>query len=261
MKKVLTDKNGDKTYVYKKEINPSDSSGEERWYLYDTEKRDDGKVIPTTSYRMSKIKVNVLPFESMNDSNGNRGENTSSNLNENKRSKSENRLLEVMSRLDKSFKPKLNEEMSAYNDAGEPNFSHNDYQRYSAPSEDGDNYDDSRGEPEPDDDLMSMMVDELKRRGVYMHTIDGDTYTVDGKNYSDSFEVYDNNDKIVITYYNGEGQENLVDKTFDDLDQAINFIMQNKIKLKPYMQAMNDNDEAMSKYYRDEAMINKYGGY
>jgi hypothetical protein len=44
------------------------------------------------------------------------------------------RLFEVMGRLDKTFKPKLNEE-SPFNDAGEPMMTHQQYRDYSEPSE------------------------------------------------------------------------------------------------------------------------------
>lgn len=50
---VLTDKAGECIYLYKKE--------KDVWVLYDTDIV--GSVIkPTTSYRMSKIVVNVLPI-------------------------------------------------------------------------------------------------------------------------------------------------------------------------------------------------------
>lgn len=56
---VLTDKTGNKMYIYKSE----DPFGEgEKWILYNAEEKK-GKLVPTTSHRMSKIKVNILPFK------------------------------------------------------------------------------------------------------------------------------------------------------------------------------------------------------
>jgi NADH:ubiquinone oxidoreductase subunit len=56
---VLTDKTGNKMYIYKSE----DPFGEgEKWVLYNAEEKN-GKLVPTTSYRMSKITVNILPFK------------------------------------------------------------------------------------------------------------------------------------------------------------------------------------------------------
>ena len=49
-------------YRYENPFNEPDGV----WVLYDIENRDDGKIVPTTSHRMSKINVNVLPFEEIN---------------------------------------------------------------------------------------------------------------------------------------------------------------------------------------------------
>jgi hypothetical protein len=56
---VLTDKTGNKMYIYKYE-DPFNDDG--KWVLYDAEEKK-GKLVPTTSHRMSKIKVNILPFK------------------------------------------------------------------------------------------------------------------------------------------------------------------------------------------------------
>ncbi len=60
---VLTDKTGNQIYLYKKEkSNYFDDDSQDTWVLYDTDTTN-GKVKPTSSYRMSRIIVNVLPFE------------------------------------------------------------------------------------------------------------------------------------------------------------------------------------------------------
>jgi len=55
--KVLTDKTQNKLYVYKLEK-------DNNWVLYDAIEKN-SKVVPTTSYRMSKVQVNILPLTSL----------------------------------------------------------------------------------------------------------------------------------------------------------------------------------------------------
>lgn len=60
---VLTDKTGNQIYLYKKEKRDYfDDESQDTWVLYDTDTTNN-KIKPTTSHRMSKIIVNVLPFE------------------------------------------------------------------------------------------------------------------------------------------------------------------------------------------------------
>ena len=60
---VLVDKTGNDIYIYKKEKSDFfDDNSSDTWVLYDTDTKN-GKIRPTTSHRMSKIIVNVLPFE------------------------------------------------------------------------------------------------------------------------------------------------------------------------------------------------------
>ena len=60
---VLTDKTGNQIYLYKKEKSDYfNDDSQDTWVLYDTDTTN-GKIKPTTSHRMSKIIVNVLPFE------------------------------------------------------------------------------------------------------------------------------------------------------------------------------------------------------
>jgi len=83
-------------------------------------------------------------------------------------SNSKQRLFEIMGRVDKSFKPKLNEDV--FNDAGEPLMTHQQYRDYSEPSEP--EYDDSRGDYEREPSQEDIINDLEKHFNTTLHNYD-----------------------------------------------------------------------------------------
>lgn len=61
---VLTDKTGNKIFLYKKEKKDFfDENSKDIWVLYDTIIDKSGNIKPTTAHRMKNTSVNILPFE------------------------------------------------------------------------------------------------------------------------------------------------------------------------------------------------------
>ena len=90
-----------------------------------------------------------------------------------KKKDTKQRLFEVMARLDKTFKPKLNES-DAFNDAGEPLMTHQQYRDYSEPSEP--EYDDSRNDYEKEQS-PNEIVDEIEKHfNTILETYDDESY-------------------------------------------------------------------------------------
>src|ERR1035437_5198707 len=86
---------------------------------------------------------------------------------------SKQRLFEVMQRLDPTFKPKLNES-DAFNDAGEPMMTHQQFRDYSEPSEPG--YDNPQNDYEKEPS-SNEIVDEIQKHfNTILETYDGEEY-------------------------------------------------------------------------------------
>lgn len=113
------------------------------------------------------------------------------------------RLHEVMERLDKTFKSKLNED-SPYNDGGEPIMTHQQYNRYSEPAEPDEDRNDNNNFSE-----FEYLESELRKMNLFLETFDGKEYFIRTKPttnfdfiiypHGDTFDVYigDNENKDI----------------------------------------------------------------
>lgn len=135
---------------------------------------------------------------------------------------SKQRLFEVMGRLDKTFKPKLNEdynidvsEDSAHNDAGEPLMTHQQYRDYSEPAEPEYN----NNTPDYDEEYnFNNVVRELEKR---FNTII-EYYDNDGSFFTktrDYIELHSYNGILNVTLYNQNNEKTeLYNQKYDEMD-------------------------------------------
>ncbi len=164
-----------------------------------------------------------------------------------KKENTKQRLFEMMGKLDPTFKPKLNE--SAFNDAGEPTMTHQQYRDYSEPSEpDYDNQDEYEEEQTP----KSIVKEIEKHFNTILETYNGREYT---------FLTSDNNQPYLFFYNNkvkaeiGDGKifpETNIDEL--DINDLFNFF-------EPYRQYIlsgGDAERAMNKIYSQNAADDRY---
>jgi hypothetical protein len=159
------------------------------------------------------------------------------------------RLFEMMSKIDPTFKPRLNE--SAFNSAGEPMMTHNQYRDYSEPSE-------------PDYDDNDRQYDDLTKKEIvrqisnHFNTI---LNTYDGEEYYFLYRGTINNDfmlyftKYSVSAFGPDGKE-FPETNIEELniDELINF-------LEPYRQYIltgRDAEKEMDRISRQNAADDHY---
>lgn len=149
-------------------------------------------------------------------------------------SNSKQRLFEIMGRVDKSFKPKLNE--GAFNDAGEPLMTHNQYRDYSEPSEP--EYDDSRGNYEEEQSSESIVKEIEKHFNTILESYNGREYGFLTKGTAD-LNIYFNNNTIFADAQVDTTENKFPKQNVDELnvDELIQFF-------EPYRQYILAGEEA-----------------
>lgn len=150
------------------------------------------------------------------------------------------RLFEVMGKLDSSFKSKLNES-DAFNDAGEPTMTHQQYREYSEPAEDDFDMNDYEREGTP--------YDIIKQVGKHFNTIipsyGGDEYTF--------MTTRDADGDLMIWFVNnmvnavGVDDKRFPEQNIEDLD--INELLQ---FLEPYRRYMVTGEAAQKQIEQDQ---------
>src|ERR1035437_1318321 len=111
---------------------------------------------------------------------------------------SKQRLFEVMQRVDPTFKPKLNES-DAFNDAGEPMMTHQQYRDYSEPSEP--DYDNPQNDYEKEPS-SNEIVDEIQKHfNTILETYGSDEFTFLTKGVDADFMISFNSNNVSASVY------------------------------------------------------------
>lgn len=160
------------------------------------------------------------------------------------------RLFEMMGMLDKNFKPTLNE--NAFNSAGEPNMTHQQYRDYSEPSEP--DYDDRNGHDNYDRELSSNeIVREIEKHfNTLLESYNDREFSFLTKGGGEIDLFFSNNNVSVETFDQKEFPKTNIEEL--DINDLFNF-------LEPYRQYILTGDEAkaaMERIYRQNASDAQY---
>ena len=153
---------------------------------------------------------------------------------------SKQRLFEIMNKV--AGMP-LNEN-NAFNDAGEPLMTHQQYNAYNEPSEE--EYNDNNKEYD-DYDFKSLLKRDLKNNDILLESYDGKEYYIRTKSNYD-FLIYFIGDDIKIMEYDGSNNEDKVN-VFHDYDKALNYILNNKDRFLTYA----ESEKEINQEYEDDA--------
>ena len=173
-------------------------------------------------------------------------------------SNSKQRLFEIMGRVDKTFKPRLNEG-DAFNDAGEPLMTHNQHNDYTEPSEpeydDRNDYEDDFEEFTPN----SIVKEIEKHFNTLLETYNNREYSFLTKGINADIMIYIENNMIsgYVTFANSEGTNkefpaiNIEELAIDDLIQFFE-------PYRQYILAGQEAENRMNYIYKQNAADSRY---
>ena len=154
------------------------------------------------------------------------------------------RLFEIMSKVDPTFKHKLNEDV--YNDAGEPNMTHSQFRNYSEPAE---QENDDRNEPYVSLNFNSI-VKELER--IFDTILYGDSDHKDFLSNEHDIMLYGDNGKLSVYIDTKKMYENYFGNV--NIEDLI-------ILIKPYENTItkgSDAEQEMNRISSDSADDSHY---
>jgi hypothetical protein len=166
-------------------------------------------------------------------------------------SNSKQRLFEVMGKVDKSFKPKLNED--AFNDAGEPLMTHNQYRDYSEPAEP--EYDDSRNDYEEEQTPNSVVKTIEKHFNTILETYNSREYRFLTKGTAD-LNIYFKNNVIYADAIVDGSENNFPEQNIDELD--VNELIQFFEPYRQYILSGAEAESQMNNIYKQNAADARY---
>lgn len=140
-------------------------------------------------------------------------------------------------------------ENNAFNDAGEPLMTHQQYNAYSEPSEE--EYDDNYKEYD-EYDLKSLLEMDLKNNDILLESYDNNEYFIRCKSNYD-FQIYFIGDDIKIMEYDASNNKNKVNE-FNNYDEALKYILNNKNMFYTYA----ESEREINREYRMDAADRKY---
>ena len=166
---------------------------------------------------------------------------------------SKQRLFEVMQRLDPTFKPKLNES-DAFNDAGEPSMTHQQFRDYSEPSEP--DYDDSRNDYEKEPS-SNEIVDEIEKHfNTILESYNSKEYTFLTKGKIDLNLYFFNNMVSADAEIDVSGENKFPEQHIEELD--INELFQFFEPYRQYVLTGADAEKQMDSINRQNSADNAY---
>ena len=161
------------------------------------------------------------------------------------------RLFEMMGKVDPTFKPRLNEG-DAFNDAGEPLMTHQQYNAYSEPSEP--DYDNPSGDYEREPSSYEIVEEIQNHFDTILETYDGEEYSfltkdVPNSDINGDLMLYVQNNKISAYALGKEFPETDIEElAIDDLFQFFEpyrqYILtgQDAAKRMDYINKQNSDD-------------------
>lgn len=123
-------------------------------------------------------------------------------------------------------------ESSAFNDAGEPMMTHNQFRDYSEPSEDDDRYDND------EINISKEFINEMKKNNIFVETFNGEEYFIRCKEHED-FMIYFPNDETIEIY---DTKNNSQKQEFEYQD-AVDYVLKNKGHLLTFDESVKERNQ------------------
>lgn len=124
-------------------------------------------------------------------------------------------------------------ESSAFNDAGEPMMTHNQFRDYSEPSEDDDDrYDND------EINISKEFINEMKKNNIFVETFNGEEYFIRCKEHED-FMIYFPNDETIEIY---DTKNNSQKQEFEYQD-AVDYVLKNKGHLLTFDESVKERNQ------------------
>jgi hypothetical protein len=127
-------------------------------------------------------------------------------------------------------------ESSAFNDAGEPMMTHNQFRDYSEPSED----DEDNGYDNDEIDISREFINEMKKNNIFVETFNGEEYFIRCKEHED-FMIYFPNDETIEIY---DTKNNSQKQEFGYQD-AVDYVLKNKGHLLTFDESVKERNSEM----------------
>jgi hypothetical protein len=125
-------------------------------------------------------------------------------------------------------------ESSAFNDAGEPMMTHNQFRDYSEPSEDDDDrYDND------EIDISKEFINEMKKNNIFVETFDGQEYFIRCRENED-FMIYFIDDETIEIY---DTKKNNGQKQEFGYQDAIDYVLKNKEYLLTFDESVRERNQ------------------
>jgi hypothetical protein len=124
-------------------------------------------------------------------------------------------------------------ESSAFNDAGEPMMTHNQFRDYSEPSEDDD---DKYNNDEIN--ISKEFINEMKKNNIFVETFDGEEYFIRCKEHEDFMIYFKDNETIEI--YNTKNNSQKQEFGYQD---AVVYVLKNKEHLLTFDESVKERDQ------------------
>ena len=125
-------------------------------------------------------------------------------------------------------------ESSAFNDAGEPMMTHNQFRDYSEPSEDDDDrYDND------EIDISKEFINEMKKNNIFVETFNGEDYFIRCKEHED-FMIYFIDDETIEIY---DTKKNNGQKQEFGYQDAIDYVLKNKEHLLTFDESVRERNQ------------------
>ncbi len=134
-------------------------------------------------------------------------------------------------------------ESGVFNDAGEPNMTHQQYRDYSEPSEP--DYDEINNTDHFD--IRKELKDMLKQNDILLESFNGREYFIRCNGHIDFMVYFINDEEIEIHLYNDENKKE--EKNHFDFSGALDYILNNKNLFYTFEQSVN----AINHEYRIDA--------
>jgi hypothetical protein len=124
---------------------------------------------------------------------------------------------------------------AAFNDAGEPLMTYNQYRDYNEPSDD--EYDNDN--TNDDFDIKRSFITEMKKNGIFVETFNGNEYFIRCKDENkNEFMIYFLNDEEIEIYGPEDGNKNKF-----GYEEAVDYTLKNKDKFYTYEESIKSRNK------------------
>ena len=125
-------------------------------------------------------------------------------------------------------------ESPAFNDAGEPMMTHNQFRDHSEPSEN----DEDNGYDNDEIDISREFITEMKKNNIFVETFNGPEYFIRCKEWED-FMIYFPDDETILIY-DTKNNEQRQEFGYED---AVDYVLENKGHLLTFDESVKERDQ------------------